>query len=173
MAIFGVEGNYGAGKTAFTSFCAYAYATFTGRPLYANYRLKGAITLHTIQDLYACEDGVVVLDEVHQMVNARRSTTNASLEFLSWYGQSRKLGCDMWFISQMARKVDVTVREMYDYTFSLTKVDGAWSRVHVYDLHDRLIRQFAFDRRLAIPGLYGHREFAHLLLPRPENQPKK
>jgi adenosyl cobinamide kinase/adenosyl cobinamide phosphate guanylyltransferase len=63
--------------------------------------------------------GVMVLDEAHQWLNARLWRAEDRLEIVSWFRMTRKLGWDVYLISQDAESIDRQVRAVFEYHAAL------------------------------------------------------
>jgi hypothetical protein len=182
MAVYAVEGRFGAGKTAFAVWFSRELARRRGGvPVWANFHVVGmgdvpggqpGEGIRTFADLYNCERGVILLDELQGTIHARRS--NHNLEFLAWFDQCRKQDSDVVCITQALHKIDVIVREMIDIAFScedrgvveddVGNVLAALSRITPIDMFaERARASFIFDRCLSF-ALYNHRERAWALV---------
>jgi hypothetical protein len=171
MAIYATEGRFGSGKTAFSVWFAHRLAEVRGGvPIWANFDLVGSslvpgplpLPLTRIDQLYACEGGVIVLDELQGTIHARRS--NYNLEFMSWFDQCRKQDSDVICITQALHKIDVIVREMIDIAFSCEDRGNYCTRVTPIDMYaERERAAFIFDRTASF-DLYDHRQRAWALL---------
>lgn len=164
MAVFAADGRFGSGKTAFCVWFARELANRRGGcPIWANFDLAGAKPIYTFEDLYKCDDGVIVLDELQGTIHARQSSKN--LDFLKWFDQCRKQNSDVICITQSLPKIDVIVREMIDIAFSCEAGDGDFSRISAIDMHTGRSRDpFRFDRSVSY-NLYNTRERAWALVP--------
>lgn len=159
MAVMSASGPFGSGKSAFCVWMAREICRRRGGvPLWCNFSVVGSTPIHTFEDLYRCEGGVILLDELQSTIHARRS--NYNLVFLQWFDQCRKQDSDVICITQALHKIDVSVREMIELHFEcLNKGDG-YSRITPYDLYSGRQRSgFVFDRRQSY-DLYNHRERA-------------
>ncbi len=162
-----VQGMYGAGKTAFASALALTLRDRLACPVWANYGLLGAVRLAAWDDVTGCENGVVVLDEFHDVLNARRSTSNQNLEVMRWGGQVRKRGCHLILVTQMEGKIDLQLRLMVNVIYSLQNIGDpdrgdyrSLVTVHERDHASgrlRRVGQFVWDRSSTF-DLYDHRE---------------
>ncbi len=162
-----VQGMYGAGKTAFASALGLTLAQRLVCTVWANYGLTGAVRLASWEDVTGCCDGVVVLDEFHDVLNARRSTSNQNLEVMRWGGQVRKRGCHLLLVTQMEGKVDLQLRLMVNVIYSLQNIGDpdmgdyrSLVTVHERDHASgrlRRVGQFVWDRSSTF-DLYDHRE---------------
>lgn len=163
MAVFSCSGVFGAGKTAFAVwFARELSARRGGCPVWANFSLKGSKAIYTFDDLYRCEGGVIVLDELQGTIHARRS--NHNLTFLKWFDQCRKQDSDVICITQALHKIDVIVREMIECHFECEKAGGTISRITPVDLvRGRERAAFFFDRAWSFDH-YDHKERAWALV---------
>ncbi len=161
-------GGFGSGKSSLFVWMATEIASDADVQLWTNFACKGARYITNIDQLYEIEDAVILLDEVHDIADSRRSSSKANMQFLRWHGQSRKSGSQVFLISQGAGKVDLRVRDMNDYEFRCTKIgnteEGDYrSEIKVYNLNTgRRIKQFVFDRSVSF-GRYNHRAQAWAL----------
>jgi hypothetical protein len=177
MGVFAAEGRFGSGKSAY---CVWLALTFSARrggcPIWANFSLKGAIPIRTIADLYTCEGGVIVIDELQGTIHARVSAGSANLEFLEWFDQCRKQDSDVICITQAFHKIDVIVREMIEIGFSCQNADIAEtvfepkkyvSKIAAIDMDSgRELSAFRFDRSVSFE-YYNHKERAWKLEKKP------
>ena len=172
MAVFSVEGRFGSGKTAFAVWFARELATRRGGvPVYANFHIVGSNPIYSFEELYDCEDAVIVLDELQGTIHARRS--NHNLEFLAWFDQCRKQNSDVICITQALHKVDVIVREMIDIDFDCENRGDNITAIVAYDLHKGVKKASrSFDRSVSYE-LYNTRERAWALKPAAELAPKQ
>ncbi len=166
MAIVAFTGHFGSGKSALASYWAARYIV-NGWPVWANYSLCGARPIRTVDELYDCLDGLILIDEMQGTAHARTFTRDSQMGFLKWFDQCRKTGSDLWLITQALYKVDKIIRGEVDYEVNCVnrgEIPGgpALTDVTVWDLRSHIARRvsaFAFDRRAAY-GLYDHRERA-------------
>lgn len=63
--------------------------------------------------------GVVVLDEAHRFMNARTWKDEDRLEILEWFSLSRKLGWDVYLLTQDEKNIDRQVRDLFEYHIRL------------------------------------------------------
>lgn len=59
--------------------------------------------------------GVVVLDEAHVWMNSRLWRDDDRLDIVNWFSQHRKLGFDVYLITQDANNIDRQVRALFEY----------------------------------------------------------
>jgi hypothetical protein len=161
MAVFAAEGRFGSGKTAYAVWLARELSRRrNGCPIWANFSMVGSRPIYTIAELYGCEDGVIVIDELQLTIHARLSSGAANLEFLKWFDQVRKQNSDFIVMTQALHKIDVIVREMLDIGFICENRGPIFSRLEAIDMHDgKVMSSFRFDRSQSF-GYYDHRERA-------------
>ena len=63
--------------------------------------------------------GLMVLDEAHNWMNARTWNNGQRERLVRFFSQSRKLGWDIYIISQRAEMIDKQVRNLAEYQVSL------------------------------------------------------
>lgn len=63
--------------------------------------------------------GIMVLDESHNWMNARDWTAKDRQQLIRFFSQSRKLGWDIYIISQRVEMIDKQVRNLAEYTVTL------------------------------------------------------
>ena len=63
--------------------------------------------------------GVVVLDEAHVWMNSRLWRDEDRLAIVNWFSQHRKLGFDVYLITQDANNIDRQVRSLFEYHVQL------------------------------------------------------
>lgn len=76
----------------------------------------------------------IYLDEVHNIVHARRSMSHMNIQMSKWISQIRKILADkpknhLFLISQTIRKIDVDFRELAQIVVKCSKVDTTKGRV--------------------------------------------
>ena len=74
--------------------------------------------------------GVMVLDEAHQWMNARLWSQGDRMEVIRWFTQHRKLGWDVFLISQDVENIDRQVRSLGEYVVTLRNLRRAkWAGI--------------------------------------------
>jgi adenosyl cobinamide kinase/adenosyl cobinamide phosphate guanylyltransferase len=66
--------------------------------------------------------GVVILDEVHRWMNSRTWKDEDRLKIVEWFSLSRKLGFDVYLITQDSKNVDRQVRDLFEYHIQLANI---------------------------------------------------
>lgn len=59
--------------------------------------------------------GVVVLDEAHVWMNSRLWRDEDRLDVVNWFSMHRKLGFDVYLLTQDAQNIDRQVRSLFEY----------------------------------------------------------
>lgn len=118
-----ILGRQGSGKTLFIVKKAYdAYKA--GKIIYSNVHLKFPYKKLNYKDVINCrlENAVVILDEIHQLLPARNSTSRRNREICdSFLSMVRKKGLEIYGTTQTPRKVDIRFREEADYWYMCRK----------------------------------------------------
>jgi hypothetical protein len=161
------SGDFGSGKSNFASYLAVSLARRYNAPLWANYSLRGSVALRKISDLYECRSGVLVFDELHDLIDSRQSSGTHNAEFLEWFMQSRKLQSDIIICTQVLDQIDKRVRRMCKAEFAFQSLGEHLSQVETFRIdlmgeRCERINSRVWDRRLAY-GLYDHLERAWVL----------
>jgi len=118
-----ILGRQGGGKTLLT--VAKAYEAYQqGKTIYSNVHLKFPYNKLNYKDIVDCklEDGVVILDEVHQLLPARNSLSLTSREICDGFlSMVRKKKLTIYGTTQTERKVDVRFRDELDFLYICKK----------------------------------------------------
>ncbi len=166
--IYGVEGIFGSGKSAYTSLAATDLAFSSGWSLAANYSLLGAVRVYTIAELYDLRCCVLVIDEGHGSVDSRNSSGKGNLEFWAWFSQCRKQQLVVFVISQEMDMVDKRIRAMCSVVTVCDRLDESYSQAVTWKMRkgkpESRLSSVEFDRRWSY-GLYDHEERAWPLTP--------
>jgi hypothetical protein len=129
-----VIGLQGSGKTLFlVSRAIRGYQE--GKKIYSNIDLSFPYIPIDYNDIVNCvyEDAIVIIDEVHQLLPSRRSTSKINISIVDGFlSMVRKKGLQVYGSCQTARKVDVRFREEADYwylTEKFAQLDGNWIKI--------------------------------------------
>lgn len=69
-------------------------------------------------------NGIIILDEVSHFMNSRQWGDKERLKLLEWLTQSRKMGWDVYYLTQGLRQLDVQVREtQLEYVVYVKRTD--------------------------------------------------
>lgn len=108
--IEGIVGLMGQGKTYLATELA-LNAIAAGRPVIANYNIKGAAYARDWQELTEFREGLVVIDEANIWCPSR-FWNKLDPRILYYWSQSRKLGLDIIWTAQHEARVDTALREI-------------------------------------------------------------
>jgi len=113
MAIWGIVGNLGYGKTLLATIIA-VKAAEAGAPVYANYHIKGVkyITGDEFLQITARGSSLVVLDEAYTWLESRRAASQVNVEFSRLILQSRKKHIDIVHTAQLPSTIDLRLRNV-------------------------------------------------------------
>lgn len=118
-----VLGRQGSGKTLFLVRQAYL-CYLQGKKIYSNIKLNFPFNQLDYQEIVDCKyhDAVILLDEIAQLLPARRSMRKSSVKICDGFlSMARKLNVEIWGTTQTPRKVDVRFREEADYVYFCDK----------------------------------------------------
>lgn len=59
--------------------------------------------------------GVAILDEAHNWLNARKWNDGDRQDYVAWFTQHRKLGFDVYLLSQAIESIDAQIRRLIEY----------------------------------------------------------
>jgi len=127
-----VLGKQGSGKTLFLIKKAYE-AYKSGKKVYSNVALTFPYDPIDYNDIinYKYSDAVVIIDEIHILLPARRSTSEINMNIcLGFLSMARKKKLEIYGSTQNARKVDVLFREEVDYFYKCTK----WGYIRTWQI---------------------------------------
>jgi len=135
MAIFGIEGGIGTGKTL-TGVNFLLEDLFNGKTVYANVMLKNIpskfkdkiiyLTKEKIADIFEkiktgewdMENSTIFIQEAHNYMDSRNSASTKNKTLSYWILQSRHTGrgsCDIIYDTQEISQVDIRLRRNTDY----------------------------------------------------------
>lgn len=137
MAIIGIEGGIGSGKTLLLATLGYGDLQ-KGRTIISNIAFKGLskeyrsrvkyLTADTIANMLTLiknkeltlTNTTILIQEAHNYVDSRNSMSTKNKTFSYWILQSRHSGqnsCDIIFDTQSLSQVDLRLRRNTDYVF--------------------------------------------------------
>lgn len=111
-----IVGNRGAGKTSLATYYALKFQYI--KPIFANYRIKcNNFTLIEPVDLFdkMPNECLIILDEIQNIVEARRSSSEMNITIDDIFNQSRKTGFDIIGTSIFYKASDLRFREQAEY----------------------------------------------------------
>lgn len=135
-----ITGQQGSGKTLFLVKKALEYHK-KGKTVYSNVHLNFPYKQLDYNDIVECRlsDGMVILDEGHQLLSSRNSMSKVSKEITnSFISMLRKQNVDLYISTQQEFKIDCRIRWEKDYLYACNKyayVNKEWIKVlHNQDL---------------------------------------
>lgn len=135
MAIFGIFGGIGSGKTMTGVYLAIK-DLFDGKTVYSNTKFRNIppkfrknikyIDKHMMENLFNMikdkkvnmKNSTVFIQEMHNYADSRNATSNKNKVFSYWILQSRHTGegsCDIIYDTQRIGQVDLRLRNNTDY----------------------------------------------------------
>lgn len=118
-----ILGRQGSGKTLMLVKLAEDYLK-RGKSIYSNVHLNFKYNKLKYDDIINCRlnDCIVILDEIHLLLSARRSLSKLNQEICdNFLSMARKQNTEIYGTTQTARKVDIRYREEADYIYKCTK----------------------------------------------------
>ena len=129
-----ITGRQGSGKTLYLVKVAYdCYKA--GKTVYSNVHLNFPYKQLDYNDIIECklENGIVILDEVHQLLSARSSMSKVNREICdSFLSMVRKKGLEVYGTTQTTRKVDIRFREESDFLYVCSRygyINKQWGEI--------------------------------------------
>lgn len=130
-----IDGGLGSGKSYTAVALATEMAAARGLPLGANFPLVGGTYLTSWRDFMSWRDGILIWDEAHQDIDSREFSKNVAIT--PWLTQIRKLGVDLFVVSQDIGQLDKRLRNLADRLLRCEPiVEGAerGTKLYVVDL---------------------------------------
>lgn len=131
MAIGGIFGNLSSGKTLFgAKICHDSYKS--GVEVISNIKLFFPYERLSLDEMIDrtrknpehFKDKLLFVDEIHLIIDARRSSSDLNFKFTQFAVWLGKLNADLVFTSQLfTSQVDLRVRELCDFLFFCDRVD--------------------------------------------------
>jgi len=150
--LVGIQGRMGTGKTISMSILAEYLRRVAHAPTHANYFLKNASRLNSLDDVWKLDGGVLCFDEIWLTLDARRSGGNIHLT--RFINQTRKKKLIVLYTTQHIRQVDVRVRDATDILISCEKRDGVHWLTLIDWQYQTILRSYAIDDLRPFYGLY-------------------
>jgi hypothetical protein len=115
--ILGFMGDLGSGKTLGAVIFAYNIYFLSNKKLsiWANFTIKGANKIKSLSQLKRLNNSILVLDELHILIDARMWKFNK--ELMDYFLQLRKYNNFLIFTTQHIKQVDVRLRNVTQYIF--------------------------------------------------------
>lgn len=118
-----IIGRQGSGKTLLLVMLAYQML-LKKKTIYSNVNLHFPYQVLNYKDIIDCnlQNAAVLLDEIHQLIPARRSLSKRNVEICdNFLSMVRKQGLEVYGTTQTLRKVDIRFREEADYLYVTEK----------------------------------------------------
>jgi hypothetical protein len=123
MAVRGIVGDIGCGKTILMTY--YGYKCYeAGYRIYSNYDLKYPyIPIDKIRDLNELEQGqnLILMDEAWITADSRKSSTYTNIMLSRAVLQSRKNKADLIYTTQYINQIDIRIRQI-THEFIIPKI---------------------------------------------------
>lgn len=131
--IRGFIGRPGAGKTYAMTHLASRHL-LRGRPVFANFHLRGAY-YYTPDQILDLPPGLVLMDEAHLIFGARNAL-RLPPSLLMKMSQTRKSGWDLWYSTQHERRVDTVVKDVTNVMTMVTPWFSKGGHPRLFQLRD-------------------------------------
>jgi len=118
-----ITGQQGSGKTLLLVKIAHDYYK-KGKKIYSNVKLNFPYEPLDYQKIIDCEysDGMIILDEIHQLLPSRRSLSNRNVKIVDGFlSMVRKKNLEVYGTTQLEYKVDVRFRDEWDFLYHCKK----------------------------------------------------
>ena len=115
--IIGFMGDLGSGKTLGMTILGYSIYFLSDKKLkiFSNYKVKGAYKIYKISQLFKIKNGIILLDELHILIDSRLWRYNKYL--VDYFLQIRKYNNFLLFTTQHFKQIDVRIRNVCQYLF--------------------------------------------------------
>lgn len=174
MAIIGMEGGLGSGKTILMT--RYLYKDFKkGRKIYTNYGVKfkhekvdmsNILEMH--ENKFNLRDCSLGIDEITVFADCRRSGSKLNRVISYFILQSRKRNVDIYFTTQNLNMIDFRLMDYMDFQILCKKVKDkatgkekeGYAEYNIYDIrdiNDIKVRKFVLNLKKYY-GLYDTNE---------------
>lgn len=129
--IIGIFGNMSSGKTVLAVKLAYDEFIKKKAKIISNIELKfpykfidsDSLITTVIQQPNIFYESNFLLDEAHNYLESRRSSSSVNLRFVMFLTQLGKLSCSLIMTSQMIRQIDIRFRELMDVVIVCNRID--------------------------------------------------
>lgn len=123
--ITGIFGNLSSGKTALAVYLSHEEFLKNNKKIISTLKLNFKsiyISTETLVDITIIErqkkyffDSILLADEIHNIVDARRSSSDLNQKFTQFITQLGKLDCNLVFTSQILKsQIDTRLRDLCD-----------------------------------------------------------
>lgn len=136
-----------------------------GRTVMGNYGLRFPHQVVDAEQLakmgHELQDAVICLDEVHVLIDSRRSVTGRNIMISYFILQTRKRGVSLFYTSQSIHQVEKRLRDNTDYIVYCERIPG--TPLHSYRIWDNMNQSWLNRKPLIVNAskwwhLYDTRE---------------
>jgi len=142
--LVGIMGKMGTGKTLTMSVLASYLARATKTPLWANYSLKGASPLESLDQINETTSGIECIDEAWLSMDARMWEDNVRISH--WVNQTRKKKVVVFYTTQHIRQMEMRMRNATDILIVCEKKQGAIWLTFIDCQYKSIGKKFCIDR---------------------------
>lgn len=107
-------GNIGTGKTCWMTAYGFLLHGASGFPAFANYAVRYAERLTSLEQLFDTRKGIVLLDELPTLADSRSFAQKNVKQLTQFLAQTRKAGLTVLYTTQYIHQVDKRVRAFTD-----------------------------------------------------------
>lgn len=107
-----IEGDVGSGKSLL---CVVLAKTLNYKYVYANFDIKiKNFKKFSVEDFYAgkISNSLIIVDEAYTIVDSRSSMNRSNIDMTTATFQSRKMKCDLVYVSQLFSTFDMRLRDL-------------------------------------------------------------
>jgi|GEM_PF-2018004 hypothetical protein len=118
MVLFGIVGEMGCGKTLTCTYLGFKNWYFKRQKIYSNYHLFKIpyYYIESVRQFDYMREGVVLLDEIWRICDARLSRKSANKFVADILARSRKRDLVYIFTAQVIDTIDKRIRKVMDFT---------------------------------------------------------
>jgi len=162
MAVFGIVGTIGSGKTLLMTFFA-LLQHIQGTQIYANYKIIGvnSLSVESIEDILNVDKRahkIVLLDELWLTADSRNSMSNMAQFCAKSVLQSRKVKSDVYYTTQHLGQIDKRIRDITSLVY-LPEIVGYYDNkpvaMNVNICKPNLYGELSIIKKFSIPLMYG------------------
>lgn len=150
--LVGFTGNMGTGKTLSMVIHGYALHRRFNVPVFANFDTTFSMPVHSWDDIYRINNGVLMLDEAHVAFDSRAfKDDHGRTHFIL---QTRKKNLLVMFTTQHISQVDKRLRNVCDYVVICKKSGDKVTNQVIEFLSDKIGRKIKLHGVSRFYGLY-------------------
>lgn len=149
--LVGIMGKMGTGKTLSMSVLASYLSRATGAPLWANYSLKGAKPLTSLDQINDTTCGIECIDEAWLSMDSRMWEDNVRISH--WVNQTRKKKVIVFYTTQHIRQMEMRMRNATDILIVCEKKGRAIWLTFIDYQYKQIGKKFCINKP---ERFYGH-----------------